>query len=273
LSSLRKIPVILFFFFLFSAASGSDPYKLSAGAGEAGMGNVCVMRSAFWSSFQNQALLAFNKSFSAGFNYDNRFGVKELGNRTAGIIAPAGKASLGAVYNYFGYPDFRRQFAGIACGLSLSEKVAAGVQVDYFSEKTYGEYGDSQMITFEAGLVSKVGENTIIAIHVFNPLPSSMNKMKMPSRLRIGVGTTLGSSVFAGAEAEMSTGGNLILRTGVEYEMMKSLWLRGGFSTDNNAFSFGLGYRLSFVQLDLGFVTHEKLGVSSVASLIFLINR
>lgn len=271
MSSLRKIPVIFLFIFLFSGASGSDPYRLSAGASEAGMGYVCVMRSSFWSGFQNQSNLAFSKSFSAGFNYDNRFGVRELGNRTAAIIIPAGKASLGAVYNYFGYPDFRRQFAGIGCGLKVSDNLAAGVQADYFSEKAYGEYSNSQMITFEAGLTAQVGENTRIGIHVFNPLPSSLNRMKIPSRVSIGAGTNLGSSVFAGAEAEMSTGGKLILKTGVEYELIKSLWIRGGFSSDNNAFSGGLGYRLGFVQLDLGFMTHERLGVSSVASLIFQI--
>ena len=67
----------------------------------------------------------------------------------------------------------------------------------------------------------------------------------------------------------MSTGGRMILRMGFEYETMKKLWIRGGFSTDNTAFSFGLGYLLNFVRMDLAFVTHEKLGVTSSASLVF----
>jgi hypothetical protein len=229
------------------------------------------MRSSFWSSFHNQANLASYRSIAAGVNYENRFGIKELGIRSAALIVPAGKASLGAVYNYFGYSDFRRQSVGLATGLRLSEKISAGVQADYFSEHAYGEYNESEAITFEAGIVAEAGKNVRIGVHVFNPLPASVNKMKIPSRIRIGAGTTLGTSVFAGAEAEMSSGGRLILRTGVEYETLKRLWLRGGFSSDNNSFSFGLGYRLGFVQADLGFMSHEKLGVSSCASLIFII--
>ena len=94
--------------------------------------------------FITRQALDINKSLSAGFNYENRFSIREIGTRTAGIIIPAGKASFGAIYSYFGYSDFRREMTGIACGLKLSEKIAAGVQVDYFSERTHGEYSNSQ---------------------------------------------------------------------------------------------------------------------------------
>jgi hypothetical protein len=53
--------------------------RLAEGAGEAGMSYSCIMKKSFWSSFQNQASLAFNTSLSAGINYGNRFGNKELG--------------------------------------------------------------------------------------------------------------------------------------------------------------------------------------------------
>jgi hypothetical protein len=90
--------------------------------------------------------------------------------------------------------------------------------------------------------------------------------------LRIGAGTYLNKSLFTGVEAEMSTGSELILKTGFEYEAAKKLWLRGGYSTDNNSFSFGFGWLAKMVQIDIGFVTHEKLGVTSSVSLIFKIH-
>jgi hypothetical protein len=62
-----------------------------------------------------------------------------------------------------------------------------------------------------------------------------------------------------------------MIRTGFEYEAVKNLWLRGGFSTENSSFSFGLGYLLKSLKLDLSFATHEKLGITSSASLIFKI--
>jgi len=272
LSSLLKISVSVFSIFLSLTASGGDPYRPSAGAGEAGMEYVCIMKNGFWTSFHNQASLAHNNSFSFGFNYENRFSIKELGTRSAGITIPAGKASLGAVYSYFGYTDFKREMTGLACGIKLSDKISAGVQVDYLSERTSGEYNDNQSVTCETGLLVTPSENIRIGIHLFNPVPNSIRKTYLPTTLRVGAGTDLSKILFAGVEAEMSSGSKLIFRTGFEYEAAKKLWLRSGFSTNNSSFSFGLGYLTKIVQIDLGFLTHNKLGVTSSASLIFKIH-
>jgi hypothetical protein len=272
LSSLLKIPVSLFFIFLTLTAHCGDPYRLSAGAGEAGMGYTCVMKNGFWSSFHNQASLDFNNSFSLGLNYENRFSIKELGTSSAGITIPAGKASLGAVYSHFGYTDFKRNMIGLACGIKLSDIISAGIQVDYYSERTSGEYANYKSITFESGLLFVLNENTMLGIHLFNPIPNSIRKASLPVRLRIGAGTYLNSLLFAGLETEMSSGSNLLVRVGFEYEAAKKFWLRGGFCTNNSSFSFGVGYLTKSVQLDIGFITHEKLGVTSSVSLIFKIH-
>jgi hypothetical protein len=272
LSSLLKISVSLLLIFSSLTASGGDPYRISAGAGEAGTGYVCVMKNGFWSSFHNQALLPGNNSLTAGINYENRFGISELGTRTAGLIFTAGKTSLAAIYSHFGYTDFKRDMTGLACGMKLTKKLSAGIQIDYFSERTSGEYDTHQSITCEAGLLVIPNENTRIGIHIFNPVPNSLRKTFLPSSIRTGIGTYLNKALFAGIEAEMFSGSTLIIRTGFEYEAVKKLWLRGGFSTEHNSFSFGVGFLAKIVQIDLGFVTHEKLGVTSSVSLIFKIH-
>ncbi len=270
--SLHKIPVSVLFIFLFSSASGSDPYFPAAGAAESGMSYSCVMRPGFWSSFHNQASLPFNTSVSFGFNYLNRFNISELGTRTAGLLIPAGKTSLGIMYSHFGYYNFKRQIVGLACGLSLSENIAAGVQIDYFSEKTTGEYSNYQLVTCEVGALVRASDKVMIGIHLFNPVPNSLRKTVLPSSIRAGAGIELSNVLFAGAEAELSTCEKLIFRTGFEYEVLKKFWFRGGFSTENTSFSFGLGYLLKFCKLDLSFATHERLGITSCASLIFKIH-
>jgi len=272
LSSLLKISVsVLLIFFSLTTFAG-DPYRPTAGAGEAGTEYICIMKNSFWSSFHNQAALAYNNSFSFGFNYDNRFNISELGTRSLGLIIPAGNASLGAIYSHFGYSDFKRDMMGLACGMKLSGKISAGLQVDYFAERTSGEYENNQSVTCEAGLIITPSENTRIGIHLFNPIPNSLRKISLPMSLRVGAGTYLNKSLFTGVEAEMYSGSKLIIKTGFEYEAAKKLWLRGGYSTDNNSFSFGLGWLIKMVQMDIGFITHEKLGVTSSVSLIFKIH-
>jgi hypothetical protein len=269
LYSLHKIPVSVLFIFLFSSASGSDPYLFTAGAAEAGLSYSCVMKSGFWSSFHNQALLPLNNSVSFGLNYQNRFNIRELGTRTAGLIIPKGKAHLGVFYSHFGYKDLIRHTAGLACGLKLSEKILAGIQTDFFSEKTSGEYNERQSLTFEAGLIIMPSEKIRIGLHLFNPIPNSLRKNYLPTSIRAGAGIYLSRVIFACAEAQMSTGRNLTLKTGFEYEPGKNFRFRGGFSTENNSFSFGIGYLFRSTQIDLGFASHETLGVTSSASIIF----
>lgn len=269
--SLHKIVVSVLFCFLSSSVCGGDPYRIPAGADGAGLGSVCIMRNGFWPSFHNQALLHANRSLSAGINYENRFGITELGTRTAGLIIPAGSASLGAVWSHFGYNHFRREFAGLSCGMALSENIAAGVQVDYIAEKSSGEYEKRNTLTFEAGLLFSVKENVRIGIHLFNPVPGSLRRTFLTTALRAGAGIDLSKSLFAGAEAEMRSGEELILRTGFEYRGFDKFLMRGGFSTENSSFSFGVGYLLKSLKLDLAFSTHERLGITSSASFVFKI--
>ncbi len=233
------------------------------------MGYACIMKKGFWSCFQNQALLAFNSSASFGVNYENRFGISELGTKTAGLIIPAGKASVGAAWSRFGYSDFKRDMAGLACGLKLSEKLAAGVQIDYFSERTSGEYNNIQSVTFETGLIFIPSENIMLGIHLFNPVPNTLRKICQPVSLRVGAGIELNNALFTGIETEMSSSGKLTVRTGFEYEAVKNLRLRAGFNTNNNSFCFGTGYMYDFMIIDLGFTTHERLGITSSVSIIF----
>jgi len=273
LSSLLKISVSVIFIFTSLTASGGDPYRLRAGAAESGTGYSCITRTGFWSSFHNQALLPYINTLSASVSYEDRFGLTELGTRSAGVIIPAGKSALSAVYSNFGYSDFKRDMAGLACGMFLSKKLSAGVQVDYFSQRTYGEYNSYSSVTCEAGIILLMSENTRLGVHIFNPIPNSLRKISLPTSLRTGIGTYLNTSLYASAEAEMTSGNKLILRTGFEYEAVKKIFLRGGFCTEYNSFSFGIGFLVKIVQVDIGFVTHERLGITSSASLIFKMHQ
>jgi hypothetical protein len=271
LFSLRKISVAFYIIFLSSSAIRSNPFVFRSGAGEKGTGLVCLNKNGFWSSFSNQSLLAYNKSSSAGINYENRFGIEELGTCSAGVIIPSGKSSMGIIYSHFGYPEYRRNMWGISCGMPVGKNVAAGVQVDYFSEILPGEYDNIRVITFETGAAFNLSEKVTAAIHLFNPVPNSIRRSILPSTLMAGAGINLSKTLFTGAEVEMSTDEIFIIRTGFEYEAAKKFRIRGGFSSANSSFSFGVGYLMKSLKIDLGFSTHDRLGVSSSASLIFKI--
>ena len=270
--SLQKISVPVCFAILSVNAFAGDPHFMPAGAGQAGMAYVCIMKNDFWSAFHNQALLARAGGVVFGTNYENRFGIPELGTCTSAISVPAERTAIGVIYSHFGYRDYNRQMAGLACGLPITENLSAGIQIDYFAERTYGEYSGHQAVTFEAGLLLAINNNIKIGVHLFNPLPGSLRKRDMVSSLRTGAGIVLGKGIFAGAELEVTTGGSVDLRSGFEYELSRSFWLRGGFRTQHSSFCFGLGYKLKPAIIDISFSTHDKLGITSSVSLTFKIH-
>lgn len=271
--SLHKISVLLLLSINSFVASAQPYYRPAAGARETGMAQASVVHKGFWSSFHNQALLSGFGTVSAGFNYENRFGIKELGTRSAALIIPAGFASLGAIYSGFGYPDFKREMIGIGCGLPITEKISAGIQIDYLSERTAGEYLNNKFITCEAGLIITASNDLIFGFHIFNPVPNSLREFDMPAGIRAGLGTKLNSSLFAAAEVEMYSGTKPGLNTGMEYEAAKNFMLRAGYRSLTSSFSFGLGYIAGPGKVDIAFLTHERLGITSSLSIIFEIKQ
>lgn len=267
--SLHKISVSVLSFAFFLNASGTGSYSYPAGASENGMGYSCVMKPDFWSSFYNQALLPYQKSLRTGVNFENRFGIRELGTATAAVIIPSGKASIGAVFSHSGYSDFRRKTGALACGLKLSEKISAGAQIDYFSENYPGTECHSRIVTAEFGLHLSPSENVMIGLHIFNPVPNSIRREKLPSAVSAGAGVILNRLFFASAEIRLISDHKPELAVGAEYEAAKKFRIRGGFRTENTSFSFGFGYDFGFFRLDMGFSTHEALGITSSASIIF----
>lgn len=240
-----------------------------SGAREAGMGNVCSTSGTFWSSFRNPAGITFIKHFSAGVNYEDRFNIKELGRSSAALIIPYGNANIGGLYSNSGYSDLKRHMASLACGLTFSERFSAGVQVGYQSLHTWGEYENTENLTFSTGIILSPGEKVRVGISIFNPWPGVFKKSDIPASITAGAGIFLADGVFASAETELSTSKEMLLRTGFEFAAAKNFQFRGGFVSENNSFCFGIGYVLNIMHLDLAFVSHDKLGLTSSASFVF----
>jgi hypothetical protein len=63
-------------------------------------------------------------------------------------------------------------------------------------------------------------------------------------------------------EGELESEQNAKLKLGLEYKIIKQLQLRAGFSTNPAKNTFGLGYALNNIQLDVAVKRHQLLGYS-----------
>jgi len=271
LVSLQNITVsVVIFLSAASVATANGINRPAAGAGEAGMAYVCIMKPGLWASFHNQASLAYCHNTAFSFSYESRFGIKELSVKSACLIIPAGNGSAGLFYSRSGFTDYRREVTGLASALKLAPGLSAGVQIDLLAEHQQGEYKDYLQVSCEAGLIYEISHDIRMGIHIFNPVPNSLRNVPVPSSIRTGAGISISESLFAGLEAEMISGGKLNIRTGFEYKTVKNASLRCGYSTAEPSFSFGFGWITGPAIVDIAFSTHPRLGVTSCFSVSFV---
>lgn len=253
------------------AVHSQNPFRQNAGAREVGLAYATSSTTGFWTSFHNQASLAHMHKLSIGINQDNRFGLSELSNKTFGFILPSGRGSLGAVYSYYGYTDFSRHSAGLAYGMKLGSMLSVGVQADFFSTRGAFDYENTNELTFEIGAQFRPFRNLSIGLHAFNPLPDIERKLDIPTVITLGAGYLFSDSFYTAIDLEAANSGHNNVRVGMEYKAYGDFFIRGGLMTNPAGLSFGLGYSGRVFQGNVGFITHENLGLTPSLSIVVFI--
>jgi hypothetical protein len=269
--ALQKTKLTLLLFILGIAVYSQNPYQLAAGARQAGLAYTSIATEGFWASFHNQAALGMERNLSFGLNHESRFGIAELSNKTFGLILPTGHGALGAVYSYYGYSEYNRHTMGLSYGLMIGKRVSVGVQTDLYSTRQSGDYQNTNEITFEAGILYRPVDNLRVGLHVYNPLPNSLRNHDLPTIVSLGTGYYFSPLFMASIELEGSSTGSNCVRAGLEYEALNNLFFRGGALSNPFGFSFGSGYSGRVFQVDIGFITHENLGLTPSLSLILFL--
>lgn len=270
-SSLLKFSTVMCLLVLSIAVYSQNPYRLNAGAKQAGMVYATSSTTGFWNSFHNQASLAYIRNLSFGINQDNRFGLSELSNKTFGFIMPSGKGSLGLVYSYYGYSEYNRHTAGLAYGMKLGNYLSAGVQADLFSTRAVGDYQNTNELTFEIGMLFKPAYGLSVGLHAFNPLPNSIRSNEIPSVISLGVGYMFYGVFLTVLDLEASSTGQNNLKFGMEYKAYGNFFIRGGIMSNPAGISFGAGYSGKVFQGNIGFITHTNLGLTPSLSIVIII--
>ena len=239
-------------------------YYYESGARFSGMSNAAVAIPDLWSVSQNQAGLAYLTDVSGGIHHERRYLVNELGMSSLALTIPHNAATIGMQLNYFGYDKYHETKAGLAVAKKFYNKFAIGVQIDYFSTYTYGLQALNR-ITFESGIMADVAEDVRLGFTVFNPLPSiNLNSQinELPTLLRLGAAYTFQEKGILSAEVEHEVNYQTILKAGLEYGLSDNFKVRTGFSTGTTQFSFGGGYCMGRLKVDMAFAMQQILGLT-----------
>lgn len=243
------------------------------GARSAGMGRCSIAISDVWSIMNNPAGIAIIRRPIIGINYEYRNMMKELSSKSAAFIFPIKQGTFGLSYNHFGYSLFNRQKIGIAYARSFGSYLSVGVQLDYLITSLGNSYGRTNNVTFEIGIQSDISEKITMGAWIYNPLHvqlTDFDNEKLSTIIRFGGIWNVSETLVVTFESEKNTEISMfILRGGVEYSIRKSYFFRTGFSTSNEIFSFGLGYNVVNLTMNLSSIYHNYLGFSPQMGLSF----
>jgi hypothetical protein len=255
---------ISLFVLVFSFAHAGDNSPI--GAREQGMaGCGTAISGDLWNAQNNQAGLAFIKTFQAGAFYESRFLVSGLGMKAVAAALPTKQGVFGLDISSFGYNLYSENKAGIAYSKAFGTKFAASVQLDYFNTHIAENYGSASSICGEIGLIAVPVKNLTIGFHIFNPTKSKLSgnlAERLPTIMRLGTCYSFSDRVFVSLEAEKDVDYKPVLRGGIEYRPIDNFYLRAGAANQPGLVAFGCGIIMKKLRLDIASTFHSVLGFS-----------
>ena len=240
------------------------------GTRPAALANTYVMQSDLWSVYHNQAGLGFYPHFSLGFHHENKFVVDEFSLHALGLTYPVKPGTIGFSYSYFGYENYNVSKVGLGFGKSFGSDFSAGLQLNYHYTYIAGDFESESNVSVEGGIQYKPAKNISIGAHLFNPARSKSSYYQndtLTTSFKTGVGYSPSERLFIGVEVEKHLNRELIFKSGIEYRIIESLYLRTGISTNPVMNTFGLGYKIGKISADIAFTRHQILGFTPHFSL------
>ncbi len=259
--------IICLVFFKYAKAD-----NFPTGACALGMANATVAVPSIWSAFHNQAGLDYLNNTTLATYFQNWFGIQELGVKSLAFALPTNTGTFGLDYTYFGFSEYNEMKIGLAYSKKFSEYIACGIQLDYFNFFQQAEYGNIGVAVAEIGIIAEPINNLKIGMHIFNPWITKITKiddMKMPTIFRLGAAYNFANKVLLSAEIEKHLDRRETIKAGIEYNILQNIYLRTGISTYPIRNSFGIGYAVKRLAVDLGFYKHQVLGYNGAISIYY----
>ena len=243
----------------------------SAGASTLAMGNASVGLPNPFSSINNQAAMAFMDNGALSVFSRNQFFVDGVNQISAAGILPTKSGAFGLALNYEGFDLFNESKVGVSYGLLLAEDFSIGAQLTYYS-LSIEQYGSTNSISFDAAIMYQAFDDLYVGAQIINPVQQDLtafNTDNLPTTLKVGFGWLASDQVTITGELLQQFENDPVVNAGIEYRVIDAVALRTGISTNPTLNSFGVGFLLKQIQLDIAANYHQVLGISPALSLTY----
>lgn len=238
-----------------------------AGGRAAAMGGTSVCEHSLWALQNNPAGIAYLNGWNFGLYYENQWLLKETAFKSAGVVKDIPKVGcLGLSINQFGGSLYSENKFGIAYARDFGPYLQMGLQIDWLLLHWSDDYPNRNALCYELGIQSQVTEKLRLGAVLFNPLGPKLGTLhedRIPVVMRFGMAYQFTNDFVGQCEVERNSGrSGFQLRGGFEYVLFQRFSLRAGAQHNPNIFSFGLGYQIRHLHVDIASQMHQVLGTS-----------
>ena len=275
---MKRLYILLISLFLCAKVFAHDVISPIGGRATA-MGGCSVASKGLWGIQNNPAGLAGLEHISLGLYYENRWMLPETAFKCGAFALPVNNfGTIGLSFNQFGGSKYSENKFGLAYAKAFGQYLQIGLQLDYLSIRMDDNYGKQSAVTFELGIQSQITDKLTLGTYIFNPaeiaLKQTINQEKLPIVFRFGASYLFTKGFTGQCEIERNTAHDGIsVRGGLEYEALKNFYLRAGLQANPGIISFGLGYQVSIVQINVAGQLHQQLGNTIQVGMIFSLGK
>lgn len=233
------------------------------GAKSVAMGQTGVaLPASSWSTFSNVALMPTdeNRVSFYGFRY---IGISEITDMAATVNYQANWGTLGVGVHRYGFNLFNenRFLAGYKNNLG---NFHYGASVSYTHVFQGGNYGSAGAVGIDLGLAAEVIEGLWFGARATNINQPSYGDTDedLPRELAAGLSYQLSEEALVTTELVKDVMFPVSFRSGLQFEVITSLFARVGVTTNPETYSFGFGYQTDSWDVNFALQQHNPLGLS-----------
>lgn len=264
--------ILLSVFIINTTFADNNPF----GARQAAMGNTGVVLTDLWAINHNQAGLAELPGLAAGISYEQRYLISNMGLKAGAFVIPTKTGVFGLSISSFGYSLYSQNKAGIAYARSFGKIISVGLQLNYLNSRLGENYGSKSTVVGEIGIMAKLIKGLSIGAHIYNPSRSKLadyDNERIPTIMTFGAAYKFSDKALLNAEVEKDLQLKPVLKGGMEYHIIKQLYLRAGISTNPTQSCFGFGVDIAGFKLDFASSIHPQLGITPHISISYQVNK
>lgn len=262
---MKKKLVLLVFIGIHLSALAQNGYLLS-GARATALGTASVSLSDEWGVIHNQAGLGFVRHTTTGFYYKNSFLIKELGTRNVILALPIKAGILGTSFTNFGYQAYTENKLNLSFAKAFSNTFSMGIALDYLYTHIAEGNTNFKTLVGEIGILTQLRKDLTLGAHLYNPTRSKTGKNSpehIPTIMQLGVCYEATETLIILAETEKDMSGQPVFKAGIEYKILHHFFLRTGVSSHPFLTSYGFGFQLPQLKIDIAGNYHQTLGCTT----------